>query len=61
MKDYKTKRAYQIVYKDLKKRCKQYANCSDCPIQKICDHNNEMICETIRTTKEILFGKDEEK
>lgn len=60
MEDKEIKRAYQIVYEDLKEHCHQHARCSACPIKEACDQSNEMLHETIKTAKENLFGKDEE-
>lgn len=59
--NYEIKRAYEIVYEDLKEHCHQHTRCTECPIKEACDKSDEMLYEIIKTAKENLFGKEEEK
>lgn len=61
MEDWEIKKAYQIVYEDLKEHCKQHARCSACPIKEACDQSNEMLHVIIKTVIESLYGKEENK
>ena len=61
MEDWEVKKAYQIVYEDLKETCEVHSRCIDCPIQETCGKCDEVLYNIIRQTKENLFGKDEEE
>ena len=61
MEDNEIKRAYQIVYEDLRYICSMHSYCTDCPIKEACDKCDECLYATIKTVKENLFGKVEEE
>lgn len=54
----KLKRAYQIVYGDLRHICNMNI-CIDCLIREACEKSGEYLHTPIKTVKEILFGKEE--
>ena len=61
MEDMEIKKAYQVVYEDLRNICRINSMCMDCPIREACDKCDDRLYATIKITMENLFGKEEEK
>lgn len=61
MEDWEIKKAYQLVYEDLKETCQVRNQCTNCSIKEACDTCDEALFDVIGRVKENLFGKDEEE
>lgn len=59
MEDWKIKKAYKIVYEDLKKTCQTYNQCINCPIKETCDKTDDGLLCLVGEIKEKLFGSGE--